>query len=176
MLSRINILKIIVDHFLTLRTVGQKSKIPSLPDSLLFILFPIGLSVYLVLSGFTLISQIGNLIAAIAILGGFLFNLLAIIYSQIEKLKDDAQGDSLKQRFVNEIHINISFCILLSLFIVISLTIYSGIEKLISKHPIITRIIEGYIYFILILFSLTLLMIINRVYILLKKDSESNLS
>lgn len=174
MISRINVLNIIIDHFNTLKSLNKKSRTIYWKDLILFILFPIIVSTFLTWSDFDFKDQLGNLIAAISILGGFLFNLLAIIYSQIDKIKTDAknEGNKLKERFVREIHINISFCILLSILIILTLlltTVY--IPDFSCKH-LVTKGIIGLNYFLLFLFVLTLIMILNRVYILLKKESE----
>jgi len=130
-------------------------------------------STLLVWKGYSFKEQLGNLIAAISIFGGFLFNLLAIIYSQMENIKKDAEteDDKVKKRFINEIHINISFCIVLSICIVLTLLL-TTIDILEFKYlDVLNKIINGLNYFLMILFLLTLTMILNRVYILLKKGA-----
>ena len=174
MFSRINITSIIKDHFKTLRSLDENSKAIYWKDLLLFIIIPILTSTILCIKGYNFENQLGNLIAAISIFGGFLFNLLAIIYGQIDKIKSDATGESsnLKKRFVKEIHINISFCIVLSILIVLTLLLTS-IDIPENKFKfIIKMMIIGINYYLMSLFLLTLLMILNRVYILLKRDSE----
>ena len=174
MFARINILKIVIDHFRTLTSLSSSSKMMTLNDVFLFLLLPLGISIYLVLNNYTFEQQLGNLIAGISIFGGFLFNLLAIIYSQLENIEKNNQNlndefHSLKKKFVDEIHINISFCIVLSILIVTGLflsTIDFPIQKL---NPLFKNIIIGLDYFLLIIFSLSLLLVINRVYILLKR-------
>jgi hypothetical protein len=171
MLDRINILKIIKDHLGTLRSLNQSSDRIYWKDFMLFFVFPIILSTFLVWKGYSFKEQLGNLIAAISIFGGFLFNLLAIIYSQMENIKKDAEteDDKVKARFIKEIHINISFCIVLSIFIVISLLLTTIDIPEFEYLRILEKIINGLNYFLMILFLLTLTMILNRVYILLKK-------
>lgn len=175
MLSRINIGKIISDHFRTLRKLGSKSKKIYFGDFILFILLPIIIAVISAYLNFNLEKYVNNLIAAISIFGGFLFNLLAIIYSQIDKIKGDAtsENNELKKTFVREIHINISFNIVLSIFSVIALLIFSAEFNLGCYTFIITKALLTINVFLLSIFGLTLLMVLNRVYILLKKDSES---
>jgi hypothetical protein len=174
MLTRINILKIISDHFKTLSSINGSSKNITLSDIILFLFLPLFISICLVLRDYTFKEQLGNLIAGISIFGGFLFNLLAIIYSQLENieknnLKQNNDFYDLKKRFVDEIHINISFCIVLSIFIIIGLFI-STIDFPIKKFSFIfNKVVIGIDYFLLILFCLSLLMVINRVYILLKR-------
>lgn len=175
MISRINILKIIIDHFGTLKSYGSDSRRINFSDLFLFIILPIIISILLVYYGFSFQEQLTNLIAGISIFGGFLFNLLAIIYSQLESIEknnestDDMQLHILKKKFVDEIHINISFCIVLSIIIVISLFL-STIDFPIKEYDsIFKNAVNGINYFLLILFLLSLLMVINRVYILLKR-------
>lgn len=174
MLSRINILKIIKDHLGTLRSLNQSSNRIYWKDFLLFFVFPLIVSTLIVWKGYSFKEQLGNLIAAISIFGGFLFNLLAIIYSQMENIKKDAEteDDKVKKRFINEIHINISFCIVLSICIVLTL-LFTTIDIPEFKYlDVLNKIINGLNYFLMILFLLTLTMILNRVYILLKKGTS----
>lgn len=177
MLSRINILKIIKDHFGTMRSLNQSSNKIYWKDALLFFAFPIIISTLLIWKGYSFKEQLGNLIAAISIFGGFLFNLLAIIYSQIENIKKDAEAEEdsvkkVKRRFLNEIHINISFCIVLAISIVLTLLLTTVDILNFEYLDILNKIIYGLNYFLLILFLLTLIMILNRVYILLKKGAS----
>lgn len=171
MLDRINIIKIIKDHLGTLRSLNQTSQRIYWKDLLLFFILPLIVSTLLVWKNYSFEEELGNLIAAISIFGGFLFNLLAIIYSQMESIKKDAntENDKVKKRFINEIHINISFCIVLSIFIVITL-LMTKIDIPVFKYlEILEKFIVGLNYFLMMLFLLTLAMILNRVYILLKK-------
>jgi len=174
MLKRINILSIVKDHFGTLTRLDSKSKRIYWKDLVLFIGFPTILGVWLAYKGFTIKPFIGNLIVAVAIFGGFLFNLLAIIYSQIDKIRDDANSEKnkLKKVFVKEIHINISYSIVLSLLIIIVLIGCTIELPKLQYDWLVKKIALGVIYFLLGKFLLTLLMVLNRVYILLKKDSE----
>ncbi|MDN3621369.1 hypothetical protein QWY81_18015 [Polaribacter undariae] len=174
MLTRINIFKIIKDHFGTLRNLNSTKNRISWQDAILFLVLPILISMVLVYKDLTFEKQLGNLIAAISIFGGFLFNLLAIIYSQFDKIEIDAnkEDNDLKKKFVKEIHINISFCIVTSIIIVITLLL-STIDIPDFKYDwLIEKFIIGINYFLMTLFLLTLTMILNRVYILLKKESE----
>lgn len=175
MLKRINILRIVKDHYGTLSRLDRKSRTIYWKDFVLFLGLPAIVSAFLVSKDFSIKPFIGNLISAVAIFGGFLFNLLAIIYSQIEKIRQDANSENneLKKLFVKEIHINISYSIVLSLTIVIFLIGCTAKLFEFQYDWLIKKIAHGITYFLLGNFSLTLLMVLNRVYILLKKDSES---
>ncbi|CAM2973784.1 hypothetical protein SAMN02745938_1263 [Flavobacterium psychrophilum DSM 3660] len=182
MMQRINIYRIVKDHLKTLRSLNQSYNFINIGDFLLFFIFPSIISLTLTLLNYNFIKQLDNLIASISILGGFLFNLLAIIYSQIENIKTDVEklGNNdknkiereIKNKFINEIHSNISFAIVLSLFLILSLLSIT-IEIPEFKYKTLVENIFIFInYFLMQLFTLTLLMIINRIYILFKKTAE----
>ncbi|AIN75167.1 hypothetical protein FPG3_07045 [Flavobacterium psychrophilum FPG3] len=181
-MQRINIYRIVKDHLKTLRSLNQSYNFINIGDFLLFFIFPSIISLTLTLLNYNFIKQLDNLIASISILGGFLFNLLAIIYSQIENIKTDVEklGNNdknkiereIKNKFINEIHSNISFAIVLSLFLILSLLSIT-IEIPEFKYKTLVENIFIFInYFLMQLFTLTLLMIINRIYILFKKTAE----
>lgn len=174
MLERINIFGIIIDHLGTLRSLNQRSKYINWKDAILFFAFPMIISIMLTCKGFNFNEQLGNLIAAVAIFGGFLFNLLAIIYSQMDNIKKDAinEKNELKQKFVREIHVNISFCIVLSIFIILTLLSSTVDIPNWEYKRVIENAITGINYFLLVLFLLSLTMVINRVYILLNKTVD----
>lgn len=175
MIARINIIKIVLDHFKTLRTFRSDSKTMSFGDILLFIIAPLGIAFFLVYNGFTFEKQLGNLIAAVAIFGGFLFNLLAIIYGQLESIekRNSEEYDSffeLRKEFIAEIHINISFAIVLSVFLIIGLLLATIDVPIEPIEKVLKKVVLVLDYFLLILFFLTLLMVLNRIYILLKRS------
>ena len=172
MLKRINILSIVSEHFQTLRSLNQTSKKIFWGDVIVFFILPISIAGVLTCKKVDILSQVSNLIAAISILGGFLFNLLAIIYGAMDKLKIDSENNVLKKTFMKEIHTNISYSILTSIAIIVFLIIYSFEFP---KENIYDWIKKGLLfinYFLLIHFFLTLLMVLNRIYILFKKDIE----
>lgn len=172
MLARIDVYKIIKDHFGTLTAIGSSNKKMSGPDFLLFIAMPAIISALLAFKGFTFENQVGNLISTVSIFGGFLFNLLAIIYSQMDKLSKDATGDKVKVRFIDEIHINISFCIILSILLVILLLLSTIDYSWLPSCVLFAKIGWWACFFVMFLFLLTLLMVVNRVYILLNRKSN----
>ena len=176
MLVRINIFRIVKDHFGTLRSLNQKNtKKIYWADALLFIGLPLVIAIILSLLDLNLKNQLGNLIAAVSIFGGFLLNLLAIIYSQMTTIKEhnskekDRLKAELRSTFIKEIHVNISFGIVASITLVVTLLLNTiGFSKALQDMYILTAI-QALNYFLLTLFFLTLLMIVKRVYILLDK-------
>lgn len=172
MFSRINFIKIIKAHLKTLRSLNQASDLIYWNDFLLFYLIPISLSILLIYFNISIKTQVSNLIAAISILGGFLFNLLAIIYNSMSNLKSDALKNEIKNKYVKEIHSNISYNILISIFLIILLIIYNIDIKFnnVSITEGVNIIVEFCTTFLLSHFFLTLLMVLNRIYILLDKE------
>lgn len=171
MISRINIWKIVNDHIKTLRNINSVSEGISRPDLLLFFIFPGIMSAILTYKEIRINNKITILITAVSILGGFLFNLLAVIYGLMDKLKTDAADNELKSRFVKEIHVNISFNIFLSFLLILLLIMYSYQAESVC-FSIFDYIFTGTLYFLLILFLLTMLMILNRIYIIMKKENS----
>lgn len=169
MLTRINILDIIRSHFKTLRAVGQLSGIATM-DLIIFLLVPIIASVYLSFNDMGFKSLTSDIITAISILAGFLFNLLAIIYTSIDKIKINGLNSEIRKQFVLELHSNISYNILLSIFIIPFLLLY----KLDIDECWIEKILLGINYFLLFSFFLTLLMVLKRIFILL--DTSANIN
>lgn len=172
MLKRVNFLPIIRDHFRTLSRLDSDSNKVSLPDLFLFIIIPIVLGLLFTFLDIAIKPYTSNLIASLSIFSGFLFNLLAIVYSQMEKLQKDAKSEksSIKERFIKEIHINISFTIILSLIIITGLIV--GMTPL-PKFRFDWVLKDLYSFLIISLsslFLLSLLMVLNRIYILLKKE------
>ena len=180
MFYRINIYNIVTDHLKTLRhTSSVNSKNIYWKDFILFFVIPVTIAGILTYMGYTLANKINELITAVSILGGFLFNLLAIIYGQIDKIKgdttrttNDTDLQQVKKIFVKEIHINISFCIVLSIVILLALFLLQVDIPDFKYRYIINKLLIFISYFLLSIFLLSLLMVINRIYILLKKDSE----
>lgn len=172
---RIDIIHIIVDHFTSLRLEGDKNMYGG--DKIIFFIFPLLATLGLIYFDISLKPQVGNLIKAMAIFGAFLFNLLAIIHGQLDKIKEKTKSISNKNlqkskiKFAREIHSNITFAILVSIALIVSMLIYDLTpQKYELVNLIILKISLAASYFLLFLFGLTLLMVINRVYILVRHE------
>jgi hypothetical protein len=122
---------------------------------------------------FDLRGQVANLLTVVGITGGFLINLLALIYNVIDSVRKEYPADAVKTIYAKEIHANISFGIVLSMFCCLLLLIYglklpSSFKSWLSTYPqilpITKQVIEGFLYFLLGIFFLTLLMIIKRIF------------
>lgn len=164
MIGKINITRIVRDHIGTLRSTAS-GKIRK-REIILFFFGPLIIGIYFVYHDHFKYSQdyVNILIASISILAGFLFNLLAIIFGFMDKLKANAEGDTVKVQLTKEIHINISYSIVLSVFSIISLLFcdlkYIWLEQIFNTLALTT----------IIMFFLTLLMILKRIYIIMSKE------
>lgn len=164
MLGKINVLKIVIDHLKTFRSV-RTGKF-SFQDLSLFIVFPLIISVYFVLfKCYTFdLSYVNILIAALSILTGFLFNLLAMIFGFMDKLQGNAAGSDVKTVVVQEIHTNISFSILLAIFCIISL-LFCNVSSYLLR-----TVSNLFAVFSIVAFFLSLLMVLKRIYIIMSKE------
>lgn len=193
-MPKIKIGKIIKSHYKTFYILENKKEKISVSSYLLYIVIPLAFSIILTYFGYTMESEINNLIAAISIFGGFLFNLLAIIYTQVDKILIAIEKDEIKAKngelgifdttkrdldnkriFAKEINSNISYSIIVALTIIIFLLLLNvDIAKCIffDYTHFVKILLIGINYFLLSHFILTLLMIISRVYILLSRDME----
>jgi hypothetical protein len=184
MLNRINISKIIKDHFLTLKS--NKTGKVLFSDIFIFFGAPFLASFFLVRFSVLLDKDIVNLLITIfSIFVGLLFNLLLLIFDISEKLSFNKNQnvktqyyskvnnlESKREKFLksilHETYVNISFCILLSILDICILLLF-----FISKeNHIFVSVISLFSYFPLFVFILTLIMILKRVYILLSEQME----
>lgn len=167
MSSKINIKNIIKEHIDTLRDFrnNQISK----KDIITFFIFPLIISIYLIKLDIVIEhDMITVLITAFSLLGGLLFNLLILLYNMLNSTyKDNTQTkENSKMILLKEIYINVSFAILLSILLII-LVIALG---LMPKQNILFMPFNFIVYYLLGVFTLTLLMILKRMYILLEKE------
>ena len=153
--EKINILKIIKNHLKTL--VNDNDKKPDFSDWLVFLLIPLFSAGVLTYFDVKLSDKLTNLvITTLSILVGLLFNVVVILFDIIKR--DNSKN--LKNRLLEEILTNISYSIFISL-IIIFFTVLSFFDNYIWL-----KIMLFITYFLLTHFSLTILMILKRVYTL----------
>ena len=89
----------------------------------------------------------------------------------MDKLQHDVKEseNELKKIFVKQIHVNISFNILLAIILVTLLIIFSQIQCFSAALKLTFNFL---LLFFLSLFLLTILLVLNRVYVIMKKDNE----
>jgi hypothetical protein len=117
---------------------------------LLFIIIPLISALLLAFFNIGFKSLASDIITAISILVGFLFNLMAIIYTSIDKIKIEGRDSEIRKQFVLELHSNISYNILLSISHIPLLLIY----KLDVDELWFDEFLIGINYFLLLSFFL----------------------
>jgi hypothetical protein len=178
LLGKINISSIVGDHVKTL--VDFRTGKGSLNDLLLNVIAPVIVSLILVYTHVFLSDDIINiLIAALSIFVGLLLNLLVLLFTIIDKIKEQLaqkfdkidtefiRSVFLKKKYLKEIYSNISFSILISLISII-LILFCSCSSIVIK-----TIFNFVSYYFLILFLITILMVLKRVNILLSKEFDS---
>ncbi len=172
MLTKINVLSIIKDHILTLK--NYRTGNVHYPDIILFFLIPFLISIVLVSFQILLNDGIANiLITSFSIFAALLFNLLLLVYDIAGK-SNSLSANKESRISLQEIYINISFCILISVVsIVILISSFFKIKYCLFLGFNICSlqwVISFAAYYFSILFVLTLLMILKRIYILLANE------
>ena len=177
MFDKINIKNIIKDHFSTL--VNERTGNKSVIDYFVFIGIPILISSLLVFVFDDLKQFATILITSLSIFTGLLFNLILLTYDLIKrneaepiqvdvenerktKLDDDKK---VKGKILKQIFTNISYSILIAIFSIISLLLLY-----IWDHHLYKLIIVFLVYFFVVNFFLTLLMVLKRTHRLLSSE------
>lgn len=181
MFNKISILNIIKDHINTLKN-NRTGKLSYL-DIILFFLLPCVVSSLLIYTGISLNDALANaLITSLSIFSALLFNLLLLVYDiSDKKLNLPETNDEFEKiqrskirNLLQEIYINISFSILVSITTVTTLLIYFvKISNCIFFSINICSfqwLLALVIYYLIIQFALNLIMILKRIYILLSKS------
>lgn len=173
--SKINILKIVTDHVSTLKDFGR-SKI-SKSDVFIFFILPFFLSALLVYLKINLNSELANLLITVfSIFAGLLFNLQILMFDIVGKVSDvkdlpsslvSRQSLSRRISILESVSLNISFEILLCILGVLVLAI-STLSKSLAFQILFSLVV----FYIVILFALTLAMVLKRVHALLTDEIE----
>jgi hypothetical protein len=170
-MDKINLSKIFKDHFKTLRSY-DKGRI-SVLDIILFYIFPLitGIlaSTYIGISFFISVST--ELITFYSVFGGFMLNLLVLIYGfDTTKFK----SESLAKEVLDETTSNISYLVAVASLLVILLFILkaiSGIDLVFDVNDTYAfvfvwseKISVSFFVFAFLNFCLTILMVLKRFY------------
>ncbi|NJC28012.1 membrane protease YdiL (CAAX protease family) [Lewinella antarctica] len=164
-MSKIDVSPIFTGHLDTLRNfkTGKRSK----SDFIIFFLLPILIAYVFYLFDLNLNILVGDLLKALAIFSAFLFNMLAIVNGALTK-KNLVIG-SIKEKYAKEIHANISFTIIIGLFIIILLIFQSLTVSTLDYFSFkVNTLLNLSNIFLISLFFLTLIMCLNRIYVLLR--------
>ena len=165
MIDKINVSQIIVDHVRTLRSDATGKVHWS--DYLLLLLIPSLVSVLPIYFQTELKeSAVTLLMAAFSIFAGLLINVLVLIYTVAIRLEDSINSSDedryrLERDFIKQIFANVSFSILISVLIVLILFVSSVSPKAINIAG------AAVCTFLIVEFTLTLLMSLKRLHVLL---------
>ena len=167
MFSRINIWLIVFDHIKTMRNFATDKV--SVEDVLLFLVTPIGGAVLLVFGmQFRLDAEAANaLITSLSLFSALLFNLLLLIFDILRKENSTRDGTPLRRQFLSQIYSNVSFGILIAVIcIALLLLLFVDLEAAFLVYAL-NLVVD----MLVINFILTMLMILKRVHILLRKEA-----
>ncbi len=162
-MSKINVLGIVAGHVRTLKddTTGRYDPI----DFLLFFVSPAAVAATLLLTYGRLDGALVATIAtSLSVFAALLFNLLLLVYEATRRNERRKDKSPKSGEFLMQLSDNTSFAILVavtSLVTVVTLVF-------VSQVPPAALVFSGAIYFLVTLFTLTLLMILKRIHVLLK--------
>lgn len=172
-LTKLNIFRILNDHISTLKDYGKKRV--SLFDAFTFFVFPALVSAVLVFFNIRLSAEFANLLITVfSIFAGLLFNLQILMFDVIGKVSDTKMlptglnsQQSLNRRLflLESVSFNISFEVLLCLFGVLLLAIST-----LFQNSLVQIIVSVTAFYVVILFSLTLAMVLRRIHGLLSDE------
>jgi hypothetical protein len=161
---KIDVSDIIRDHFSTLRS-DRRSGV-SLVDLLLFVGLPALVAGLMSWLGVTLdAGAVSVLITALAIFTGLLFNLLLLAHGLIRRAADQSNAAAADKQLLKEIYVNISYSILVALSALVGLLI-----KIVILNHWVVIVLSLVTYFLVGNFLLTLLMVLKRIHVLLRRE------
>ena len=169
MSNKIDIRNIFYDHFNTLRDHSTKK----LRKTDLFVFFGIPLIVapmLIALHGTLPTNLIVVIGTSLSVSAALLLNLFVLTYNTVlnSKAPELSSNTSTRKELATQIISNIAFAIVIALIIVV-LVLYFGIaHDSISQQCVIA--LTGSIYFLGTLFGLKMLMLLKRIYVLLKGE------
>lgn len=175
-LAKVNVFRIVKDHVSTLKNYGA-SKV-STSDIVIFFILPLAASGCMVfVFDMELDSDLANLLITVfSIFAGLLFNLQVLMFDAIGKVSSTEnlpsginQKNSFRRRMIllESVSFNISFEVLLCLLGVLLLAIST-----LFKGSIASSIFSTASFYVVILFSLTLAMVLRRVHGMLSDEIQ----
>lgn len=173
MVNKLSFEKIIKAHFATMRD-NSKNQV-SYSDIFIFFGLPI-MAGALLFNSYTLNKDILNsIVTSASIFAGLLLNLLVLIYSLTEKFRQNSGGNwSAKQKVLEQTFSNISFCILISVLLVIVCMLgFRTDDELKEVVTIAKNISDFIIYCLTTALVLHLLMVLKRIHLLMESEFSS---
>ena len=171
---KIDITRIVVAQFRTMRDNSTHKY--SISDLLLFYGLPILLGAGGAYYGWKFSTDVLNaLLAAFSIFAGLLLNLLILVYTLSSQTEQPAALTKTRTALVKELHDNIAYSILVSIFIVVVTMVTVAYLKMHEKpleSAFTGRWVTASVIFLTMNFVLTLLMILKRIYIMLNQTID----
>lgn len=161
--EKIDIKEIIKCHVGTLKEFRQPNI--SVNDIKLFFIIPIFISIMLLLNITLDDTRVGIIVTVFTIFTGLLFNILAILLAF-----DNKKVEKIDKIFMKEILYNVSFAIVVTI-VVLSISIL----KFITMADWLNYIFEFVLYYLIVVFIMTLFMILKRLFnLLIRKINQEN--
>ena len=170
-LSKFNVGDVISNHLKTLK--DQRKNKYSLYDIVFSFVAPLVIAILLSSFGHPITtSSVGVIVTAFSVFAAFLLNILVVLFTMFERAKDD-NGDSqksynsdLKRIVIKETYHNISFALLLSIFIVVLMILLI----LLPSIYLLTDLLAGIGDFLIFIFIATILLILKRINAIISKE------
>jgi hypothetical protein len=163
-MGKLNIWKIIRDHFSTFRnyTTGDRS----LMDFAVFLGVPLAVAGFLLWRGINFKPPVlSGMLSAFSIFAGLLLNLLLLIcgFTTNERFSGNDPATTTRRNFLREVYFNLAFSILVALVIV---ALDLATVAVVDEHGTY-RTITFVLGFLIVQFVLTIVMVLQRIHTLL---------
>ena len=175
MLTKLNVIGIVTDHFRTLRAYNSRSN--SWGEIGLLYGVPALAAIVMLVFGFTVSDETANiLITSLSVFAALLLNLLLMLFDSLSKVQQGnaEQVEKARKELIRETYANISYSILVALAcisILIGFAIWDlGINNL--AITLLKQIASGLVYFLVLNFLLTLFMVLKRIHVLLSRELD----
>jgi hypothetical protein len=121
------------------------------------------------------VTVLNSLLTAFSIFAGLLLNLLLLVLTFSGHEQQPSMLAKMRVTLIKELHDNIAYSILLSIvLVVIAMAEVAKLKMMPDNTPAFTgRWMTGVVVFLTLNFSLTLLMILKRIYIILNREIEN---
>lgn len=151
-----NVIPILKDHFATFR--NERTGGASASDYVFYLAVPAVLAVISYWQAWR-VQGLTNLLTAVSILAGLLFNLLVLLFDTVSKLTDDdTESAEHERRLAREIEANVTYTLLVALALACALGAIAF-----AANDAIPRSLSAILVFALAHFALTLGMVVKRI-------------
>lgn len=172
MLDKINVTKVVCDHFKTFRNYSTNKLRPY--DLILFFIIPIVAAILLLSFGGVLPQNlVGVIVTSLSVFTGLLLNLLMVSFNASQNFghsphEDGKRRQDTRNMLLREVISNVSFAVLIAIITTVLVLCFGIIGNKVASC--IIKTFSLFIYFLGALFFLTLFMLLKRVYSLLSND------